>query len=238
MTETEWLSYSNLRGKFNFLQANKINRTKVGRRKLRLFGCACAQRVSHLMSERGRLWLYQGQQCAEGLLTEQERRHVDSQDIAPFNELIPAGVDLESTRMQRSADVAGWYTLATNVMTVATVSAHNAAMAIGIRGVLSGRSAVEHAAEVKEQTALLHHIFSNPYRPPISVNHNWLLWNDGTVVKIARSIYDDRAFDRMPILADALEDAGCDNADLLSHCRSGGEHVRGCWAVDLLLGKS
>ena len=51
-------------------------------------------------------------------------------------------------------------------------------------------------------------------------------------------IDDDRAFDRLPVLADALQDAGCDNADILTHCRSGGEHVRGCWVLDLLLGKS
>ena len=52
-----------------------------------------------------------------------------------------------------------------------------------------------------------------------------------------QAIYDDRTFDRLPILADALEDAGCSAADILAHCRSGGEHVRGCWVVDLLLGK-
>jgi len=57
------------------------------------------------------------------------------------------------------------------------------------------------------------------------------------VVKLAESIYDERAFDRMPILADALEEAGCANADILAHCRQPGEHVRGCWAVDLILGK-
>jgi hypothetical protein len=57
------------------------------------------------------------------------------------------------------------------------------------------------------------------------------------VVKLAESIYDERAFDRMPILADALEEAGCANADILAHCRQPGEHVRDCWAVDLLLGK-
>jgi hypothetical protein len=58
-----------------------------------------------------------------------------------------------------------------------------------------------------------------------------------TVVSLAQSIYDDRAIDRLPILADALEDAGCDNAEILNHCRQPGEHVRGCWPVDLLLDK-
>jgi hypothetical protein len=58
------------------------------------------------------------------------------------------------------------------------------------------------------------------------------------VLSLAESIYADRAFDRLPILADALQDAGCDDEQLLAHCRSGGPHVRGCWAVDLVLGKS
>ena len=57
------------------------------------------------------------------------------------------------------------------------------------------------------------------------------------VTGLATAIYSERAFDRLPILADALEDAGCDNADILNHCRQPGEHVRGCWVVDLILSK-
>ena len=62
-------------------------------------------------------------------------------------------------------------------------------------------------------------------------------WNHGTVARIAQAIHDERAFDRLPILADALEEAGCQDADILGHCRHPGPHVRGCWAVDLLLVK-
>ena len=80
---------------------------------------------------------------------------------------------------------------------------------------------------------LIRDIFGNPFRP-IVANPAWLT---PTAVAIATAIYADRAFDRMPILADALEEAGCTNADVLLHCRSGGPHVRGCWVVDLLLGK-
>jgi hypothetical protein len=65
-----------------------------------------------------------------------------------------------------------------------------------------------------------------------------LTWNDGTVRRLAEAIYEERAFGRLPILADALLDAGCDNEELIAHCRSEGPHVRGCWAVDLILGKS
>ena len=62
-------------------------------------------------------------------------------------------------------------------------------------------------------------------------------WLTSTVIALAEGIYSDRAFDRLPILADALEDAGCDHADILAHCRGDGPHARGCWVVDLILGK-
>ena len=65
----------------------------------------------------------------------------------------------------------------------------------------------------------------------------WLAWNDGTVVKIAQGIYQERAFDRLPILHDALLDAGCDDEDILAHCKSAGPHVLGCWVIDLILAK-
>jgi hypothetical protein len=72
-----------------------------------------------------------------------------------------------------------------------------------------------------------------PFRP-VALDSAWRTSN---VTALAQAIYDDRAFDRLPILADALEDGGCDNADILNHCRQPGEHVRGCWVVDLVLGK-
>jgi hypothetical protein len=79
-------------------------------------------------------------------------------------------------------------------------------------------------------------MFGNPFRPTKS-DETCVLWNEGTIFKFAQAIYQDRAFDRLPILADALEDAGCHNTDILAHCRGRGPHVRGCWVVDLLLGK-
>jgi hypothetical protein len=89
-------------------------------------------------------------------------------------------------------------------------------------------------AEGRAQVTLLRDIFGNPSRSVI-LNPTW---RTASVVALAQSIYDDRVFDRLPILAAALEDAGCDNADILNHCRQPSEHVRGCWVVDLVLGKS
>jgi hypothetical protein len=98
-----------------------------------------------------------------------------------------------------------------------------------------GIGALWETAERFWQIGALHEIFGNPFRP-VSLDLCWLAWNGGTVAALAQAIYTDRAFDRMPILADALEDAGCSDADILAHCRQPGEHVRGCWVVDLLLG--
>jgi hypothetical protein len=91
-------------------------------------------------------------------------------------------------------------------------------------------------AQNREQTAqcgLLRDIFGDPFRLA-AVDPRWLA---SDVVAVARAVYDDRAFDRLPILADALQDAGCDDDDVLAHCRRPGEHVRGCWVVDRVLGQ-
>jgi hypothetical protein len=79
----------------------------------------------------------------------------------------------------------------------------------------------------------LRDIFGNPFRPASLAP----AWRTPAALKLAEAIYDERAFDRLPILADALEEAGCNDADILTHCRGGGDHVRGCWVVDWILGK-
>jgi hypothetical protein len=83
---------------------------------------------------------------------------------------------------------------------------------------------------------LIRCIVGNPFRP-VSIDPAWLTWNNRTMSALAETIYTERAFDRLPILGDALEEAGCDNADILNHCRGPGPHARACWVVDLLLGK-
>jgi hypothetical protein len=74
-----------------------------------------------------------------------------------------------------------------------------------------------------------------PFRP-VSIDQTVLGWNDRTVQRVAQAIYDERDFDRLPILGDALEDAGCDDEEILRHCRGPETHSRGCWCVDLILG--
>ena len=70
----------------------------------------------------------------------------------------------------------------------------------------------------------------------MKIQPGWLAWSDGLAPKLAQTIYEQRAFDRLPILADALTDAGCQDESILTHLRGPGPHVRGCWVVDLVLG--
>lgn len=85
--------------------------------------------------------------------------------------------------------------------------------------------------------AIIRDVIGNPFRPVPAVDPLWRAWNDGLIVKLAQQMYAEGAFTDMPILADALEDAGCTEASILTHCRSGGMHVRGCWVIELLLEK-
>jgi hypothetical protein len=80
---------------------------------------------------------------------------------------------------------------------------------------------------------VLRDVLGNPFQP-VAIDPQW---RTADVLALARGIYEDRAFDRLPLLADALMDAGCDEEQLLAHCRSEGPHVRGCWVVDLVLAK-
>jgi hypothetical protein len=89
--------------------------------------------------------------------------------------------------------------------------------------------------EQRVQAALLCDIFGSPSQS-VTVDPVWLQWSNGIVVKLAGAIHAERDFDLLPVLADTLEEAGCDNQDVLSHCRGPGPHVRGCWVVDVFAG--
>jgi hypothetical protein len=92
--------------------------------------------------------------------------------------------------------------------------------------------------EDKGQCDLLRDIIGNPFRGPSPVDASWLLWNGGTIRGLAQVAYNEKRFEDLPVLADALEEAGCTDEQILAHCRGPGPHVRGCWVVDLILGKS
>jgi hypothetical protein len=95
----------------------------------------------------------------------------------------------------------------------------------------------EQRSELKQITCellnVVKDVVGNPFRP-VTFDPRW---RTSDVVGLAKAIYDDKAFERMPILADALMDAGCEDEVIIAHCRGDGPHVRGCWVVDLVLGK-
>jgi hypothetical protein len=89
------------------------------------------------------------------------------------------------------------------------------------------------AEERQAQSAFLRDIFGNPFRPVVLAP----AWLTPDVIGLARALYEERAFGQLPVLGDALEEAGCAAEPILEHCRQGGEHVRGCWVVDAVLGQ-
>jgi hypothetical protein len=98
-------------------------------------------------------------------------------------------------------------------------------------------SALKSAGTIhREQAELVREVFGNPFRPSRADAH-WLKWNGGTVRALAEAAYDSSDFGLLPVLADALQEAGCADVNVLNHCRKDGNHVRGCWVLDLLGGR-
>jgi hypothetical protein len=251
MNERDWLTCTDPPKMFDHL-------TSIGplrMRKLRLFAMACACRVEHLLTEEdaiGRQALQVAEEMADGRadpatiarLQEQTRRHstmkgdintYTSAECARYNAVQAAYNTLQDdsrpdySRPSRAGcpRMGGDYidepSDLMEAMTHASYAAHQAA----------GDEGESIKAERGQQAVLLRDIFGNPFRR-VALDPSWLTSN---VVELAQTIYFERAFDRLPILANALMDAGCDNEEVLSHCRSEGPHVKGCWPVDLVLGR-
>jgi hypothetical protein len=94
------------------------------------------------------------------------------------------------------------------------------------------RKLADGESSMKANPAMIRELFAYPFHPA-SFDPQW---RTATVVAMARGMYETRDFSAMPIVADALEDAGCEDADILDHCRGGSAHIRGCWVVDRILG--
>jgi hypothetical protein len=221
MTESEWLA-----GTDPYVLLDSIS-VKVTDRKRWLFAVACY---------RGALPILRHEQFQAGIHALERR----AEEIATGGECHKAGSALRHLHGE----------IGVSAPTADETAASYAALIlyrllVGSSGRYAARDAYTHTAELlcrvmqdeRHPVKLMRDIFGNPFSP-ITLLANWLHWNDSCPVRIAEAIYDERAFDRLPILADALEDAGCDNADILAHCRGPGPHVRGCWVVDLLLGKT
>jgi hypothetical protein len=191
-----------------------------------LFAVACCCRIWHLLSDqRSRAAVELAAQYADGLASRDQLREAEEAARAAHADAFRA-----RGKVGACAEWAAQFTASFDAWFAASRASNFAHVAAG-DGLQPGP---EHTA----QAHLLRCVFGPlPFRP-VAVDRSWLAWNDGTVVKIAQGVYDDRAFDRLPVLADALEEAGCHDTDILGHCRHPGPHVRGCWVVDSLTGRN
>ena len=223
-TEADWLTATDPESMLRYLQAGRAYRTPVGRRKLRLFGVACCRRVLHLVESDSAITA-----CVE--FTERfadgDGAKTRLKKMAAANE---AWVERKRHRLLRQLTILDLQ-IASAASRLCNADADRAAWAYTSLGLeTSGDPTTDHPVLCQ----LLRCLFGNPFRP-VAFDPSW---RSETAVALATGIYDARAFDRLPILADALEEAGCDHPDVLAHCREpNAPHARGCWVVDGVLGK-
>jgi hypothetical protein len=194
----------------------------------RLFACACVRRIWHCLPD------------------ERSRRGVEALERFADGELSRGELDVFALLARAAADERSGSTTATGARAAERVAADEALDAVEyvawtvaqeIAGVRAPKVVLwgpELQVEADRQERRLWDLMEDvltPDAPPIPVD-----WLTPTVVGLARRIYDSRDFALLPVLADALEDAGCDDERLRGHLRGGGEHIRGCWALDALLG--
>jgi hypothetical protein len=215
MTEQEWLEYTNPAEMLEFLRQEAYcrRRPQPSRRKLRLFACACCRRVWPSLSDAGR----RAVEVAERYADRRATRH----ELA----------------LAFTAAKAGARTGNAGLAAVRAAVPRGSPDEAAVQAALAGD--VRHwVAECAAQAALVRDIIGNPFRPAPFTPLPWARWGAGDFAKRARTIYESRDFARLPALADDLEAGGFAYADVLRHCRQPGvEHVRGCWVLDLLLGK-
>jgi hypothetical protein len=227
MTEAEWLAATDPRPMLEYLWG------KGNDRKLRLFACGCCRQV----------W--------KDLIPQAIRRAVEVAEHYADGSANLAKVRQAHRQGARAAAEQGLW----NFRRVTADNAYAAklrrlrfAMTTAYPGPIQLRSLNGLGADAAQQAVsaeLLRCVVGNPFYPTPALKPPMRVWNNATVLNLAQSAYEDRELPtgglrpvRLAMLADALEDAGCTDTDLLGHLRGPGPHVRGCWVVDLVLGKS
>jgi hypothetical protein len=224
MTEELWLSTTYPALMVTHVQdVMRAPRTKKGRRQLRLVGCGCCRLIwPHIRNTQAKTAVEVAERLADGDASATE---VDSAKRA----LEPAtrGGYLPSDPGAQSRTAA---LLALNALAAQSLIAAEGPLMLSMPLAGYQGAGVDAHAQIAH---LFHDIFGNPFRPVAFDT----AWRTDTAVSLARGMYESRDFGAMPILADALQDAGCEDEQVLNHCREPGPHVRGCWVCDLVLGK-
>lgn len=224
MTEAEWLSSTNPSPMITFV------RDKVSERKLRLFACSCCRKVwNSLGHPLLRKAVEVAERYADGLANERE--------LEAMRDAVCPGPYFTGTLAASAAF--GTVVRGTGLPVWAIDAATELACAEAVREALSQGQTHLHLETKRlvrqSQADLMRCIVGPlPFRT-IAFDENVLTTT--RVVDLARTIYDERSFQDLAILAHALQDAGCSDADILEHCCHPGEHDRGCWVVDRILSK-
>jgi hypothetical protein len=254
MTDEEWLAYSEWLAYDVPTGMLEVLRSTASERKLRLFAIACCHRILHLIPDKRSK---RAIELAEIVADEKVEVEIllqtarNAGDVTPMAWKMLQGNNLKAN-LAAARVITPFFTveLAKQIaqMEAEVLGEEAADLVSDVSAILpfdetdeeeyrqwvqeDAQRTTENNQEIL-QAVLLRDIFGNPYLP-IALEPDWLT---STVVALAAGIYQNRAFDRMPILADAFQDAGCEHEDILNHCRGDGPHVRGCWLVDLILGK-
>jgi hypothetical protein len=220
VNESEWLQESDPNALMTFL----LWKGKISDRKRRLFSCACCRQVWPLLDHPcAREAVETAESYADGSATRADLRQA-RQAVRAARHHLRSNRGLAFAMYWAAEVAASENAFFTAPGEVARAAAPFPRWAPCVSpAVLSG---------------LLRDLIGNPFPPPPAVRPSWLAWHGGAVERMARVIYEEARFADLPILADALEEAGCDSDPLLSHCRSGAAHARGCWALDLLLSRN
>jgi hypothetical protein len=216
MTEAEWLSCSDV----GFLLGQPYARGRPLARKLRLFACACCRHIWPLLrDERSRHAVEVVERFADGLATEEER----------------ASAEVRARAVVSSASEEAWQhaTHAVQLTSMLQERDDDPHQIIAAVFACTECGNADAGAERAAHCRLLRDLFHDPYRIPVFDP----AWSTPPVLDLARRCYEERDFRRLPELADLLASAGCADEDILTHCREPGEHARGCWVLDLLLGQ-
>jgi hypothetical protein len=231
MKRAEWLTSTKLLALLGALPR------QVSDRKRRLLACACCRLIwDKLRDRRSQKAVEVAERMADGIARDAEIEKAVTQASAAHQVAENALRDYFGTATRPQANHPAFLAFSTTDSALSCLSPN--AKAAACTAAIS-TSNIIHDLEPTDEVplTLLRCIFGNPFRPP-KVSPGWLAWHNATIPRLAQDIYDSRAFDRLPILADALEEAGCTNAEILNHCRQPGPHARGCWVVDLILGKT
>ncbi len=216
MTEAEWLSCAEPKALLDH------HARFASQRKLRLAAAACARQGWHLLADR---WSREAVETAERFVDRLADRH----DFA-----VARAAALDAVRWAESNEHTADHRVVHATRAAAAVTMDDPERAARQAVVHSALAAGGGVGEL--QCALLRDVFGNPFRPVVPA----LSWSgrDGEIKQFARTLYEGRRFAELPGLAEALTREGCRETAVLDHCRGPGPHVRGCWVLDLLTGRT